>query len=200
MGKNQPLNYPYPLILASTSKYRKMLFEMLGFSFDCVSPNIDENNHKNGQAKPQDIAISLATLKAQDVYSRNKECCVIGSDQVCSLGNQILSKPQSKEKAIEQISKLSGKTHSLFTAVTIISPKGKVEILNTTNLTMRTLSTPEIIKYIDEDLPLDCAGSYKLESKGIRLFSKIEMSDHTSIIGLPLIELNLELLKLGYSI
>jgi septum formation protein len=63
---------------------------------------------------------------------------------------------------------------------------------------MRPLSVQTITRYVEEDLPLDCAGSYKLETKGIKLFEKIEMDDHTSIIGLPLIQLNNHLLKIGY--
>jgi septum formation protein len=82
--------------------------------------------------------------------------------------------------------------------VTIVYPGGNETFLNSTKLSMRTLSETEIRSYVEADLPLDCAGSYKLESKGIKLFTKIEMTDQTAIIGLPLIELTSVLLKLGY--
>jgi septum formation protein len=93
---------------------------------------------------------------------------------------------------------MQGRAHELVTAVTVLSPQGDIQVFNQTILHMRPLKETEILRYIDEDLPLDCAGSYKLESKGIKLVEKIEMDDHTSIIGLPLIQLNNFLLKMGY--
>ncbi len=123
---------------------------------------------------------------------------MIGSDQVCMLEGEILGKPGTIANAISQLTKMQGKTHELITAVTLLSPKGEISFSNRTQLSMRPLTLGEITRYVEADLPLDCAGSYKLETKGIRLFEKIEMSDHTSIIGLPLIQLNNHLLELGY--
>jgi septum formation protein len=102
------------------------------------------------------------------------------------------------EKATEQLSLLQGKKHELLTAVTVIHPDGIDSFINRTILHMRPLSLFDIHQYVKEDRPLDCAGSYKLESRGIKLFERLEMDDHTAIIGLPLIELNTILLKLGY--
>jgi septum formation protein len=95
---------------------------------------------------------------------------------------------------------MQGATHELITSVTVISPSGEETFSNTTKLTMRSLTADEITRYVDLDMPLDCAGSYKLESAGIKLFSKIEMDDHTSIIGLPLIQLTTVLHKFGFPI
>lgn len=200
MGKNQSLKMPYPLILASTSKYRSALLAQLGHEFEAVNPGVDEDKIKDGTYSPEELALTLSRLKAEAVFVRRPDSCVIGSDQVCQLNGEIFSKPHTIDKAREQISKMQGKAHELLTAVTIIYPEGSESFLNRTVLYMRPLTLPQINSYIKNDLPLDCAGSYKLESSGIKLFEKIEMSDHTAIIGLPLIELTSRLLKLGYSL
>ncbi len=190
----------YPLILASTSKYRSALLKQLNYEFSCVAPNVDEDQYKNQGHSPLALSQILSKLKAQEVFSRHQNACVIGSDQVCHFDGNILSKPKTIERAIEQLTKMQGKTHELITAVTIFSPDSEVTFTNTTKLSMRKLSTDEITRYVQEDMPLDCAGSYKLESSGIKLFTKIEMDDHTSIIGLPLIQLTTHLNQIGFPI
>lgn len=189
---------PYPLILASTSKYRGALLSQLGWPFEAVAPGVDESVLKSQDFKPIALAMALAKLKAQAVFKNRPEACVIGSDQVCMLGEEILSKPGTIQNAVTQLSKMQGRTHELITAVTLLSPKGVLSFYNRTQLSMRPLTPLEITRYVEADLPLDCAGSYKLETTGIKLFQKIEMDDHTSIIGLPLIQLNNHLLELGY--
>lgn len=200
MGKDQPLKQPFPLILASTSKYRGALLAQLGYPFEAVAPGVDEDKVKGNGVSPSELAVTLARYKAEAVFARYPEACVIGSDQVCRLGNKILSKPGTKEKATEQLSYMQGKSHELLTAVSVISPKGEHAFLNRTVLHMRPLTLKEIHHYVASDLPLDCAGSYKLESRGIKLFEKIEMDDHTAIIGLPLVQLTTTLLNLGFEI
>jgi len=200
MGKNQSLNLPYPLILASTSKYRAELLSKLGWKFSSIAPEVDEDQMKGEGHSPEQLAILLSQMKAKAVYLRNEGSCVIGSDQVCRIDNQIFSKPQTIERAIEQLTHLQGKSHELLTAVTVMTPQDEISFLNRTILHMRDLTIDEISHYVRSDLPLDCAGSYKLESLGIKLFEKIEMTDHTAIIGLPLIELSNILIDLGYPI
>jgi septum formation protein len=194
------LKLSFPLILASTSKYRGSLLAQLGHPFEAISPGVDEDQLKSQNITPTQLAGELAKLKAQAVFNKRPEACVIGSDQVCVLNGELLGKPGSKENAITQLQKMQGIHHELITAVTILYPQGEINFHNRTLLFMRPLTLSEITRYIDEDLPLDCAGSYKLESKGIKLFEKIEMDDHTSIIGLPLIQLNNHLLKIGFPI
>jgi septum formation protein len=198
MGKDQSLKLPYPLILASTSPYRKELFTQLGWKFQCESPEVDEETFKNKGLSPENLAIELSRAKAKAVYLRNEGSCVIGSDQVCTFKDNIFSKPQTPERAIEQLRVLQGGSHKLLTAVTIINPDTETTFLNTTILHMRDLTEEDIHHYIKKDLPLDCAGSYKLEKSGIKLFEQIEMSDHTAIIGLPLIQLSNILIGQGY--
>lgn len=200
MGKDQSLRLPYPLILASTSKYRGQLLSQLGWPFEAIAPGVDEDKLKDQGLSPEDLAIELSRLKAKAVYLKYEGSCVIGSDQVCTIDGEILGKPHTPERAIEQLMKMQGKEHQLLTAVTVITPENETTFLNTTTLHMRDLTHGEIKAYVEHDLPLDCAGSYKLESRGIKLFEKIEMSDHTAIIGLPLIQLSNVLIDYGFPI
>ncbi len=192
------MKIPYPLILASTSAYRAELLSKLGWSFSTENPGVDEAPMKLLNLEPPEIALRLSRLKSEAVYERNPSSCVIGSDQVCAIGKTIYGKPSSRDEAVRQLQELSGKTHELLTAVTVTWPEGQTTFLNTTRLHMRELTTQEITGYVEIDLPLDCAGSYKLEERGIKLFERIEMDDHTAIIGLPLVELSNVLLNLGY--
>jgi septum formation protein len=192
------LKTPYPLILASTSKYRGALLSQLGLPFEAIAPGVDEDQLKYQGLSPTQLAMELGRLKAQAVFKKRPEACVIGSDQVCMLNGELLGKPGSFDQAIAQLSKMQGQHHELITAVTLMSPQGEINFHNRTLLFMRPLTIDQIKAYVAEDKPLDCAGSYKLETKGIKLFEKIEMDDHTSIIGLPLIQLNNHLLQLGY--
>ncbi len=198
MGEDKPLKIPYPLILASTSSYRAELLSKLGWSFATEAPGVDESSLKKLDLEAGDIALRLARMKSEAVFQKNPACCVIGSDQVCAIGKNIYGKPLSKDGAISQLMELSGKTHELLTAVTVTWPEGQTSFLNVTKLHMRELTQDEIIRYVEADLPLQCAGSYKLEERGIKLFERIEMDDHTAVIGLPLIELSNVLLNLGY--
>lgn len=200
MGKNQSLILPYPLILASTSKYRGALLSQLGWPFSQVAPGVDEDAFKTEDQSPLELARELAFRKAEAVFEKHPTSLVIGSDQVCTLDGEILGKPGSPEKALAQLMKMQGKHHELITAVCLILPQQMVQFENRTRLFMRSMSESAIKTYIEQDLPLDCAGSYKLESTGIKLFEKIEMDDHTSIIGLPLIQLSNQLIELGYPI
>jgi septum formation protein len=200
MGKDQPLSLPYPLVLASTSRYRAQLLSQLGWAFETVSPGVDEERLKKNNLSPEELALELSRLKANAVYVRREGACVIGSDQVCSLDGELLSKPGDLERACQQLLKLQGRTHELLTAVTIISPSEVTSFLNRTTLHMRPLTEAEVLSYLEFDQPFDCAGSYKLESRGIKLFERIETEDHTAIIGLPLIELANVLIKMGYPV
>jgi len=191
---------PFPLILASTSKYRKALLSQLGWSFEAHSPDVDEDAYKSSSLSPQTLALTLSELKARAVFELNQGSCVIGSDQVCTVEGSTLSKPGTKEKALEQLLLLQGRSHELITSVTLIYPGGMKSFSNVTRLHMRELSSEEIIRYLEVDSPYDCAGSYKLEARGITLFEKIEMEDHTAIIGLPLIQLTNHLLSIGYTL
>ncbi len=188
------------LILASSSPYRKELLARLRVPFQSVSPGIDEDAWHRSDLLPDILARELALAKAKVVAERFPECVVIGSDQVASLGEEILTKPGSAERAIEQLTRLAGKTHQLWTAVCIISPDRKDGSVDQTNLVMRKLSPDAIARYVQADMPIDCAGAYKIESLGISLFERVQTVDPTAIVGLPLTFVSEILRQLGFEV
>lgn len=184
-----------PLVLASTSKYRARLLARLGIPFTQEAPGVDEAPFKRGPA--HDVAKALAIAKAEAVAAKRPDALVIGSDQVCALGDVILDKPGTADKARAQLERMSGRTHELVTAVALVHRGKTTLIVDSTKLTMRKLKPQEIDAYVRKDAPLDCAGSYKVESLGIALFERIESQDFTAIEGLPLLAVAAKLRELG---
>ncbi len=191
MNKTTP-----PLVLASASKYRRDLLARLGLEFSIEVPPFDEEKEKDLSLTPLALAEKLAFLKAQSLA--NPFHVVIGGDQLVALGNEILGKAPSPEKALQQLQKMQGRTHELVTAVCVLAGDRPIPFVNITRLTMKPLSDSQIRRYIELDQPFDCAGSYKIEQHGINLFEKIETEDFTAIQGLPLIQLSKILHTLGY--
>ncbi|MAF76936.1 MAG: septum formation protein Maf [Halobacteriovoraceae bacterium] len=190
-----------PLILASTSPYRKELLERLMIPFQTHDSQVDEDQFKNDISDPLVLTKTLAFEKAKSVFNHKDDSYIIGGDQIGLFENQILGKPKTKENAVVQLRKLAGKTHELITSTCILGPNGFVyEWTNHTTLRMRSLTLEEIKRYIDKDDPLNCAGSYKIESVGISLFESIQTEDSTAIVGLPLIELSKVLRTLGFEL
>lgn len=188
------------IILASKSKYRAALLQRLGVSFESIDPSIDEDQIKNSNLSPIKIAEALAVRKAEVVFANNPDACVIGGDQLLNLDGKILGKPGSKEKAVEQLELLSGRSHELITSIAVLADGVKEIYTDVTRLTMRSLSREQLERYVDHDNPIYCAGSYMLEEQGISLFSSIESEDQTAIIGIPLMALTDILTGVGYSI
>lgn len=188
------------IILASKSPYRKELLSKLHIPFECLSSSVDEDKFKNEITDPFKLATTLAYEKAQDVFKKNQDAIIIGSDQLGSIENKILSKPHTQENALKELMHLQGKEHKLITSVCILSKDSKIEFQNVTTLKMKSLTEKQIQQYISIDKPFDCAGSYKLECSGIALFEKIVTDDQSAIIGLPLLELSIHLQDLGFSV
>jgi len=185
-----------PLILASGSKSRALMLEAAGLAFIVEPPGLDEGVMRQaisgGKAlDPHDIAEVLGRAKAEAVSDLARQAYVIGGDQILALGKTIMSKPDSMEAARRQLLDLSGKTHTLHTAVAVAT-NGETLWAETTvaTLTMRKL-TPEFIgRYLaaaGEEV-LGSVGAYQLEALGVQLFDKID-GDYFSILGLPLIPL-----------
>ncbi len=185
------------LILGSTSVYRKELLQRLGIPFQCQKPNFDEDSAKNQNShlEPLPLAKQLALHKALSLAGPGN--LVIGGDQLVHFKGQVLGKPGHFEKARECLEFLSGGTHELITAVAIVSSERTEEFCDITRLTMRHLTRSEIETYLQADEPWDCAGSYKIEKRGISLMEKIETEDFTAIQGLPLIQLAKSLRSFG---
>jgi septum formation protein len=188
------------LILASTSSYRRALLERLGVPFRCVNPGVDEDAFKSLGLGPIALAEALARAKAEAVVRAHPDAAVIGSDQLASLDDEILGKPGNVDAAAAQLAAMNGRMHRLFTAIAVACA-GRVRThTDTTTLSMRRLSSEEIRRYVLAELPLDCAGSYKIESRGIALFERIDCQDFTAIVGLPLMALAVILRDLGFAI
>jgi len=177
------------LILASSSPYRIELLNRLNIPFSSHSPKVDESQFKQKGFSPDQLAIELAKAKAIKLSGEFSTSIIIGSDQVASLDGEIFDKPGSIENAQRQLQSLHGKTHQLITAVYLWSEQKSSSFINITNLEMNSLTSQQISRYVELEQPLNCAGSYKIEGLGISLFKNVNMSDYTSIIGLPLIEL-----------
>jgi septum formation protein len=195
-----PANDYLDLVLASTSKYRRELLGRLGVHFRVVAPVCDEATYKGLGHPPELLAPVLARTKARSVLTRERDATIIGSDQVCALDGEILSKPGTPERAEQQLAKLQGKEHQLITAVCILHKGREWTHIDVTKLRMRHLTDAQIERYVAGDRPLDCAGSYKLEARGIALFEKVEAVDHSAITGLPLLWVVKTLAEIGYEL
>lgn len=188
------------LVLASTSRYRRDLLARLGISFRCVAPDVDEDPAKNSISDPVRLAENLAAAKAEAVAARLPDAVVIGSDQLATIDGEILGKPGLPGAAVDQLTRLSGRTHELVTAVCMIGPDSRLMHTDVTRLRMRGLSRDALTRYVAIDDPTDCAGSYKIEGVGIALFDRIETEDFTAITGLPLIAVTRMLCDFGFAI
>jgi 7-methyl-GTP pyrophosphatase len=188
------------LVLASTSPYRRELLARLGVAFRCLAPQVDEEAIKRHGLDPQELAAQLALAKATSLCDIVPHAIVIGCDQLVEFEGQIFGKPGSVANAEEQLAAMAGKSHQLVTALAVRHARRTYTHNDVTTLHMRPLTRVEIARYVAADQPLDCAGSYKLEARGIVLFERIESRDHTATTGLPLIALTSILRGLEYRI
>ena len=174
------------VILGSSSPYRKELLSRLGIPFECISPEVDETP-LDGE-KPAALCQRLARLKAQAVHDIRPEAIVIGSDQVAVLGERILGKPHTQERAVEQLTAMQGHRIDFLTALCVIDAKGQCyEVMVPTEVHMKALSPEAIESYLLREKPYNCAGSAKIETLGIALMESVRSDDPTALIGLPLI-------------
>jgi len=188
-----------PILLATTSKYKKALFNILNLPYDCAAPPYEEIIQEG--ADPIAAACELAAGKAQSLGELYPHHLIIGTDQVLALGSKIFTKPNTTEKAVKQLLELSGKTHCLHSAFHLYQPQSGIATTQcvTASLTFHAHLSPQYLKeMVEADQSQDCVGGYKYESRGIFLMEKIETPDTNAIVGLPLIALIEELQKLGY--
>ena len=186
---------PYRLILASTSRYRRELLARLGLPFETRSP--DTSEHAIPHEAPAAMAARLALAKARSIEPPG--AIVIGSDQVASLDGVLLRKPGGHAAAVQQLTACQGRTVVFDTAVAVIDTRsGKtLEHVDRTEVRFASLDTEALDRYVQREQPLDCAGSFKSEGLGVALFERIDSSDPTALIGLPLIWLAHALRELG---
>ena len=177
------------LILGSSSPFRKMLLERLMVPFETANPDIDESA-KEGET-PIELVERLAIEKAQAVATQHPNSLIIGSDQVALHGREVVGKPHTHERAVEQLRSASGKQITLYTGLALInSATGNVqsEVIPFT-VHFKTLSEQVIESYLRKEEPYNCAGSVKSEGLGIALFDRFDGDDPNALIGLPLIRL-----------
>ncbi|HZF97898.1 MAG TPA: Maf family nucleotide pyrophosphatase [Pseudoxanthomonas sp.] len=187
-----------PLILASTSRYRRELLERLRLPFHISRPEVDESALL-GEA-PAELASRLAAAKARAIAAQQPEAWVIGADQAAALDSHTLGKPGNRDTAVAQLNAMSGREVRFHTALCLFRGKVALEALDTTVVRFRPLQAEEIDRYVDAEQPLDCAGSFKVEGLGISLFESIESRDPTALVGLPLIALSRMLREAGFAL
>ena len=188
-----------PLILGSSSPYRRELLSRLRIPFETASPDIDESPLAG--ERPDATALRLSRLKAEAIAARHPGALVIGSDQVCTLDNVQISKPGTHEKALAQLQLMRGRTVTFHSALCLLDTRTGASHLTDiqTHATFRGLSDAELDAYLRAETPYDCAGSAKVEGLGIALLSRVESDDPTALIGLPLIALTGMLRRVGYT-
>lgn len=177
------------LVLASTSPYRKQLLNKLGLSFTQAAPHIDETVQPGETAST--LTERLAREKASALARHYPDSLIIGSDQVATFDGRIIGKPHTKDNAKKQLTDFSGQTIVFHTGLALHNTTtGKTKSLTEKFcVVFRQLSEEEIHHYIEYELPLDCAGSFKAEGLGITLFERLEGRDPNTLVGLPLIAL-----------
>lgn len=178
-----------PLVLASTSPFRRELLARLGLPFETADPGTDETA-EDGET-PTATALRLSEAKARAVATRYPEALIIGSDQVACLDGKVFGKPGNHENAVKQLKAMRGRTVNFFTGLCLLNAKtGKAQLRGVpTWVTFRNLSDTAIENYLHRERPYNCAGSAKSEGLGIAVIAKMEGEDPNALIGLPLIAL-----------
>lgn len=193
-----PAQTPPPLILASSSRYRSEMLERLGVPFSTATSGIDETPEPD--ETPDALVRRLASSKARHIAPDHPDALVIGADQVSVLDGEILGKPGSRERAVDQIRRMSGKSVDYLSGIALVGPGIEQVDIVTTRLVYRNLERAEIERYVDRDQPLDCAGAMRSESLGIALLESLSSDDPTALIGMPLIRIAQWLRAAGYRI
>ncbi|MDH5300046.1 MAG: Maf family nucleotide pyrophosphatase [Gammaproteobacteria bacterium] len=177
------------LILGSTSPYRRELLERLHLPFTTAAPDIDETPLPG--EKPEQMVLRLAEAKARKVAETHPDSIIIGGDQCSVCEGEILGKPGTMERAVEQLKKLSGKTIVFQTALCLYQADKDILDIDLIPFTVhfRSMDEAMIRRYLQKEPALNCAGSFKSEGYGIALTERLEGNDPTALIGLPLIRL-----------
>ena len=177
-----------PLVLASSSPFRKELLQRLGIPFETAAPDIDESPRSN--ESPAALVRRLSEAKAR-VIGQSGPALIIGSDQVATAGNGILGKPGTNPRAVEQLQYLSGRLVTFYTGLCLLdSATDQVQLdVVPYKVQFRLLDEGQIQRYLQADQPYNCSGSFKSEGLGITLFERMDGDDPSALIGLPLIRL-----------
>ena len=187
-----------PLILASSSIYRRDLLARLGLSFESIAPHVDERALPNEGVAA--MALRLATVKAATIAKTRPDAWIIGSDQAADLHGEAIGKSGNFDNALLQLQRMRGQTVYFHTAVCLMRADYSVAMNVPTEVRFRDLPDTMLINYLETEQPYDCAGSAKCEGMGIALLESIRSDDPTALIGLPLIALSALLRDAGFEI
>jgi len=177
------------LILASTSPYRRMLLERLGLEFSVASPSVDESREADEPA--HEMAARLSEDKALAVADTHPQTLIIAADQVAVLDGELIGKPGTHEKAVEQLKKAAGRSMHFYSGLCLLNTmtgERQTDVIDT-EVRLKPLSDALIEAYLHREQPYDCAGACKVEGLGIALIDYVHGGDPTALIGLPLIRL-----------
>lgn len=183
------------IVLASQSKYKKLTLEKLNIPFDTLAPYIDETAREN--EPPDRLVIRLAEEKAKAILNKQsadlrkkQNSFIIGVDQVAVVDGVILGKAGTEEKAVEQLTSSNGKRVKFLTGIALLCSDGRCySQVEPYIVEFKQLTTKQITQYVISEKPIDCAGSFKCEGKGILLFKSMEGRDINSLVGMPLLAL-----------
>ncbi|MFJ7971194.1 Maf family protein [Psychrobacillus sp. NPDC096389] len=183
----------YSFILASESPRRKELFGKLAIPFEVQPANIEEV--VEGKLTPEDMAISIAYKKTVPIVEKNPNAIVIGADTIVHLEQESLGKPTSQDQAKAYLKKLSGRTHTVVTGVSIQGSGTSISFAESTQVTFYELTDEQIDAYVATGDSLDKAGAYGIQTMGGLFVKKIE-GDYNNVVGLPISRLFQTLLTL----
>ncbi|HIE41958.1 MAG TPA: septum formation protein Maf [Nitrospinaceae bacterium] len=183
------------LILASQSPRRLELLRQITDQFEVVPSSVEEKLDPG--LRPEENAKLLARAKAESVAKNYPDSWVIGADTLVALHQEILEKPVDAPDALRMLSRLSGKEHRVMTGICVVSPGKTLDKSVTSKVRFKSLTAEEISNYVLTGEPMDKAGAYAIQGKGsfmVRDFS----GSKSNIIGLPIDELKILLIKTGF--
>lgn len=182
-------SHSLPLVLGSTSPFRRKILKKLNLHFETAAPDIDESAKNN--ENPQQWVLRLAQEKAKAVAAQFPRHLIIGSDQLAVVNDVVLGKPGDHEIAVRQLQQTSAQTVHFYTGLCLYnSMTGNLQSeVVPFDVVFRELSTQQINHYLKAEQPYQCAGSFKSEGLGIALFERLIGDDPNTLIGLPLIRL-----------
>lgn len=189
------------LILASASPRRRELLEQIGAVFQVCPAKGEE---KITKTEPGEAAEELSREKCLEIFqSFEDNVTVIGADTIVVLDGKILGKPGSADEAVQMLSTLRGRTHQVFTGVTVMSREGEkiqtVTFHESTQVSFYPMSDKEIEEYVRDGEPMDKAGAYGIQGKGAVFIREIR-GDYNNVVGLPVAKLYQELKNMGIQI
>lgn len=169
------------LILASQSPRRREMLSLMGYDYEIIVSDADEHVPP---CAPGEFVEKLALRKADAVFASHRDCCVIGADTVVYLDGQIIGKPEDKADAFRILRMLSGRTHTVYTGVAVLTDTQRIVFHDAAEVTFSPLSDEEICAYISTGEPLDKAGAYGIQGPGSLLVERLE-GCYFTVIGMP---------------